>query len=187
MASKFVDKLLIKFEEAVLWIDSFFLVVITGIVCLQVIARKVGISLTGTEELARYSYVIFAFLAWPIAALKGSDICIAFIFDRFPRVVRKYGLVVFHIAMAVFASIAAYSLVLNVINAKGVTAVSNQWLPLSYIFAVVTFGLVVTALFNLVRAYRLFTGHDVYITQIEKDEIFLKKTMAASETEGGKK
>ena len=148
--SKFLDKLLVKFEDAVLNINAFLFVLIIGIIFLQVVARRVGISLSGTEELARYSYVIFAFLAWPIAALKGSDIAITFIFDRLPRSLRKYGLVVFHTAMAAFACIAVYSLILNTRNARGVTAVSNQWLPLSVIFSIVTFGLVVTALFNLV-------------------------------------
>jgi TRAP-type C4-dicarboxylate transport system permease small subunit len=177
------DKFLYWFEQAVLYIDLVLLFIITGIVCLQVFARKVGISLGGTEELARYSYVLFAFLAWPIAALKGSDISITILFDKLPKRVRPVILAVYHAAMAGFAVVATYSLTLNLKNARGIHAASNVWLPLSAIFGIVTFGLVVTVIFNIIRALRLINGHDEYISQEEKDALLIKAAMESAEEE----
>ncbi|MDR1058879.1 MAG: TRAP transporter small permease subunit [Treponema sp.] len=177
------DKFLYWFEQVVLYIDLFFLVFITGIICLQVFARKAGISLGGTEELARYAYVLFAFLAWPIAALKGSDISITILFDKLPKQVRPVILAFYHTAMAGFAVIATYSLTLNLKNARGIHGASNKWLPLSAIFGIVTFGLAVTVVFNIIRALRLLSGRDVYITQEEKDALFIEQAMESTAAE----
>ena len=65
---KTFNKILDAIEKAVMLIDSILLVFIAVIVVIQVIARQLHISMTGTEELARFAYVVFAFLAWPIAA-----------------------------------------------------------------------------------------------------------------------
>ena len=66
-------------------ISAIVPVLIVILVMIQVIARRLRISMSGTEELSRYAYVIFAFLAWPVAALNGSDVAVTFIFDKLPK------------------------------------------------------------------------------------------------------
>ena len=70
-----------KLESAVTIVNGALLVGITLLIIIQVVARKAGISLAGTEELARFSYVFYTFLAWPIACLYGSNISITMLLD----------------------------------------------------------------------------------------------------------
>ena len=169
-----------KIENAIIAIDSVLLVVIVILVTIQVIARKLSISMSGTEELSRYSYVIFAFLAWPVAALNGSDVAVTFIFDKLPKKLRSVLIIIYHIAMSIFACVAAYSMTLNAKNAAGVTGSSNTWLMVSWIYWIVFFGLVLTVIANLVRAYFLATGVDEYVSQDEKDMRELEESVAAA-------
>lgn len=156
-------------EKAVLIIDSILLLAIVLIVVVQVICRYMNIAMTGTEELARYAYVCFAFLAWPIAALRGTDVSVTFLFDLLPGWLRDRLLGLFHLSMAAFAAIATYSMTLNTKNAVGIVASSNRWLHMSWLYGVVTVGLAATIVFNLIRAFWLFSGNVKYLTQTEKD------------------
>lgn len=169
------NKIINVIEKVIISIDSALLIAITAIVVVQVIARKMNITLSGTEELARYAYVIFAFLAWPIAALRGTDIQITFLFDKLPGKVRSRLLMLFHVAMSVFACVCAYSMTLNIHNAEGVIAASNRWLKISWVYIIVMIGLVATVLCNWIRIYYLATGQAVYLSQEEKDSIELEK------------
>ena len=58
-----------KLEDIVTVINGILLIGIVILIVVQVACRKAGISLAGTEELARFSYVVYTFLAWPIACL----------------------------------------------------------------------------------------------------------------------
>lgn len=176
-------KIFEKIENIVIGVDSVLLVVITLLVTFQVIARKLNISVTGTEELSRYSYVIFAFLAWPIAALEGTDVAVTFIFDKFPSGIRTKVLAFYHILMAVFAGIASYSIYLNALNARGVVGASNRWLQVSWVFWIVMVGLIATTIFNIVRCIFLITGIDTYISQEEKDTMELEMNIEAFKEE----
>ncbi|MCI8465592.1 MAG: TRAP transporter small permease subunit [Lachnospiraceae bacterium] len=180
---KTFNKILDNIEKAVITIDSILLVVIAIIVVIQVIARKLNISMTGTEELARYAYVIFAFLAWPIAALRGTDVCVTFLFDKLPTKIRTGVLAVFHIAMSVFAALCVYSMYLNIQNAAGVLAASNRWLHVSWVYVIVAVGLAATVVFNLVRCFFLLTGQAVYVSQDEKDTAEIEAAKQAFEEE----
>lgn len=180
---KTFNKILDAIEKAVMLIDSILLVFIVVVVVIQVIARRLNISMTGTEELARYAYVVFAFLAWPIAALRGTDVAVTFLFDKLPTKIRTVVLAIFHIAMAVFASICVYSMTKNIANAKGIIAASNRWLHLNWIYIIVAVGLVATVLFNLVRCMFLLTGRAEYISQEEKDAKELEDAKRAFELE----
>lgn len=127
--------------------------------------------------------MIFAFLAWPIAALRGTDVCVTFLFDKLPARIRTAVLAVFHIAMAVFAAICVYSMYLNIQNAEGVLEASNRWLHVSWIYIVVAFGLAATVVFNLIRCVFLLTGQAVYISQDEKDMAEIEAAKRAFEEE----
>ena len=183
------NRFLNAIENAVTTLDSMLLALIAGIIVVQVIARKIDISMPGTEELARYSYVIFAFLAWPIAALRGTDIQITFLFDRLPNNARKNLLMFFHFIMSIFAIICVYSITKNIQNAYGVIAPSNRWLHLNYIYYTVEVGLITTVIFNWIRIFFLATGQAVYISQDEKDIMQIdaaKAEFEAKQEEGGK-
>ena len=166
-------------EKFVISFDCILLVMISVIVVVQVVARKLDISMNGTEELARYAYVIFAFLAWPIAAVRGNDIAITFLFDKLPAAGRKYLLIVFHVLMAIYAAICVYSMTLNIENAAGVVAVNNRWLHLSWVYSIVFVGLVATVIGHFVRIFLLATNQVVYVSQEEKDLAEIEAAKAA--------
>lgn len=178
------NKIINMIEKVIISIDSALLIAITAIVVVQVVARKMNITLSGTEELARYAYVIFAFLAWPIAALRGTDIQITFLFDKLSAKIRTRMLMVFHILMSGFACICAYSMTLNIQNAQGVVAASNRWLKVSWVYIIVMIGLAATVLCNWIRIYYLATGQAVYLSQEEKDSLELEKAKQEFESHG---
>ena len=138
----------------------------------QVIARRLNIATSGTEELARYCYVLFVFLLWPIAAKRGQDLRITVVFDLLPNRVREIIMGVFQIFMAGFSAVCVYSIFLNIQNTmkNGTTLSSNTWLPLSVIYIIVAVGLVLTLLANLLRAALLFMGQEHVMTQQEENE-----------------
>jgi TRAP-type C4-dicarboxylate transport system permease small subunit len=157
------------FERGVLFIDGALLVLITVLIVGQVAARKVGISISGTEELARFSYVIYTFLAWPIAGLYGTNISITIGLDRFPRKVRLMLLVLFQFVMAAFTVLATYSAWLQVLIQTGIRAPSNRWFMMDWLYRVVFVSLLVCVVFNLARAVFLLTGDMEYTTLDEKN------------------
>ncbi|SFP61861.1 TRAP-type C4-dicarboxylate transport system, small permease component [Oscillibacter sp. PC13] len=164
-----------KLERAVTIVNGALLVGITLLIIIQVVARKAGISLAGTEELARFSYVIYTFLAWPIACLYGSNISITMLLDKWKKKVRLMLLVLFQLIMAGFSMVAAYSAFLQMKNQMGVLAPSNDWFHMNWLYAVVFICLLLCALFSLVRAIFLVTGDMVYVTQDEQNEKILEE------------
>ena len=70
-----------KFDEKLEWMENIlinlcvvFLLIIIAIILFQIITRRLGIATSGTEGLARYCYVLFVFILWPIAARRGQDL-----------------------------------------------------------------------------------------------------------------
>ena len=105
-----------RLEKAVMVINGILLILIVALIVVQVVARKAGISLAGTEELARFSYVVYTFLAWPIACLYGSNISITMVLDKWPKKIRLWILVVFQMIMAGFCALASYSAYLQMLS-----------------------------------------------------------------------
>ncbi|MDD3347894.1 TRAP transporter small permease [Oscillibacter sp.] len=161
-----------KVEDFVINICAVFLVAIIVVIMYQVIARRLDIATSGTEELARYCYVLFVFLLWPIAAKRGQDLRITVIFDLFSVRVREIIMGVFQIFMAGFSGVCVYSIYLNIQNAvKNNTVLpSNTWVPLSAVFILILVALVLTLLANLLRAALLFMGQEHVRTQQEENE-----------------
>ena len=178
---KGLSAILNTIEKIVIAIDTVLLLAITLIIVFQVIVRYLGISIIGTEEMSRYSYVWFAFLAWPIAALRGTDISITFLFDRLQAQVRQYLLGFYHCLMAVFASICFRSALANVENNIGICAANNQWFYMDWLYRGVAIGLFMTIIFNLIRAVRLWTKIDVYHSQEERDLMELEAALKDQE------
>jgi len=172
-----------KLEKAVMVINGILLVGIVALIVIQVVARKSGISLAGTEELARFSYVIYTFLAWPLACLYGSNISITMFLDKLPSKVRLVVLIIFQVIMAFFTGLASYSAYIQMKNQWGVLAPSNDWFQMQWLYAVVLVCLIVCTLFNLVRAVFLATGDMVHMTQDEINEQILAEGKAAFEEE----
>ena len=96
-----------RFETGVTVVNCALLLVILLLILVQVCARKLGVSLSGTEELARFSYVVYTFLAWPIANLYGTNIAITMLLDKFTAGIRLALLVVYQVLMAGFTGAAA--------------------------------------------------------------------------------
>ena len=175
-----------KLEKLVTIINGVLLIFITLIILVQVVVRKLGISLAGTEELARFSYVIYTFLAWPIACLYGSNISITLLLDKLPKKFRLWVLVFFQVAMAFFSGIAAKSAWLQMKNQKGVLAPSNDWFHMEWLYIVVFVCLVLCVLFNLFRAVFLVTGDMECKTQDEINEELIENSKKLMEEMEGK-
>ena len=161
-----------KIEDFVITLCAIFLVAIIVVIMYQVIARRLDIATSGTEELARYCYVLFVFLLWPVAAKRGQDLRITVLFDLLSSRMREIIMGVFQIFMAGYSTVCVYSIYLNIQNAvkNGTVLPSTTCVPLSAVYAVISAALVLTLLAYILRAILLFMGHDHVKTQQEENE-----------------
>lgn len=173
------------FETGVTVVNGVLLLVILALILVQVVARKAGISLAGTEELARFSYVVYTFLAWPIANLYGTNIAITMLLDKFNAKIRLALLVLYQLLMAGFAGVASYSAWMQIQVQTGVKAPSNSWFEMQWLYAVVFACLLLCVIFNLLRGVFLLTGDMVYVTQEEQNERLLEADREAAAAERG--
>ena len=176
-----------KIEDFVITLCAIFLVAIIVVIMYQVIARRLDIATSGTEELARYCYVLFVFLLWPVAAKRGQDLRISVFTDMMSSRIRNIIMGVFNIFMAAFGVMFCYSIILNIQNSakNNMVLPSNTWLPLAVIQAIVMFGLVLTVAANLLRAVQLFTGSVKVYTQQEENEMIMAEEAARVAAEEG--
>ena len=175
-----------KLERLVTIINGALLIFITVVIVIQVIARKLGVSLAGTEEMARFSYVIYTFLAWPIACLYGSNISITMVLDRWSKKVRLWVLVFYQLLMAFFSGIVARSAFLQMKNQKGVLAPSNDWFHMDWLYLVVFICMILCALFSIFRGIFLVTGDMDCKTLDEKNEELIEEGKKQFEEMEGK-
>ena len=180
-------------ENVIINLCAILLIGIIAIIAYQVVARAADISTSGTEELARYCYVMFVFLLWPVAAKRGQDLRITVLSDLLPQRPRTLLMGVFQIFMAGFGCLFCYSIIMNIQQSmkNNMVLPSNTWLPLAAIQIVVLVGLAMTVIANLLRAVQLFTGEAVIYTQTEENEMIMAeeaaKVAAELASEGGAK
>ena len=187
-----------KFKKTIDFIENIiidlcviFLLGIIVIIVYQVIARAANVSTSGTEEAARYLYVLFVFLLWPVAAKRGQDLRITVLYDLLGPRVRSIVMGVFNLFMAVEGGLFFYSIFLNIqLSIKNKTVLpSNPWMQLSIIQIIVAIGLVLTMLANIMRAIQLFAGEITVHTQQEDNEAEMAaesaKIAAELQNEGG--
>ena len=168
-----------KFKKTIDFIENIIIdlcvLLLLGIIVIivyQVIARAANVSTSGTEEMARYLYVLFVFLLWPVAAKRGQDLRITVLYDLLGPRVRSVIMGIFNLFMAVIGAMIFYSIILNIqLSSKNKTVLpSNTWMQLSVIQIIVGIGLGLTLLANIMRAIQLFTGHITIHTQQEENE-----------------
>lgn len=164
-----LKSILDRVENVIISLCAILLSLIILIIFYQVVVRKLNIATSGTEELARYCYVLFVFLLWPIAARRGEDLRITVLFDVIPARGRKIIMGIFQIFMAGFSGVCIYSIYLNISNSmkNNVTLPSNTWLQLSWIYSIVFLALILTFLANLLRATMLLVRDEPVPTQKE--------------------
>jgi len=185
---KTFNKIFDKIENLIVSLCAVLLVGIIAIIAYQVIARALDISTSGTEELARYFYVMFVFLLWPVAAKRGQDLRITVLFDLLPQRPRTILMGVFNIIMSIFGGVFCYSIIMNIQQSmkNNMVLPSNTWLPLAAIQIVVLVGLVLTMIANLMRAVQLFAGEVVIYTQTEENEMIMAAETARLAAEQAK-
>lgn len=171
MKSKFVKRLE-NIEDILINLCVVFLIIIIFIIIFQIVTRRLGIATSGTEELARYCYVLFVFILWPIAARRGQDLRIAVLFDLLSGRARNSIMGIFHIFMAGYSTVCVYSIFLNVRNAasQNLRAPTNRWFQLSWFYGIICATFILGFLANLIRAYFLFAGQESIPTQEEQNE-----------------
>lgn len=158
-----VDRLIVK-------ISSCFLILIAVLICAQVLTRALGISFSGSEEIARYLYVIFVFLAWPSIALQGNDLRISILSDMLPERGRRDVISVFHIVMAGYGCLMLYSLMLKLQVVGDIVAASNTWFKMKWLYEIVVIGVVLLIAANIARSIFVLAGMDHVKTQSELNE-----------------
>ena len=97
-----IERTIEKIENRLIDLCVFFLIVIIAIIVLQILTRRLGVATSGTEEMARYCYVLFVFILWPIASRRGQDLRITVLFDFLTEKGRKIAMGLFHMVMAGF-------------------------------------------------------------------------------------
>ena len=159
-------------ENIIIDACAVLLVGIIAIIMYQIIGRSLNVSMSGTEELARYFYVLFVFLLWPVAAKRGQDLRITVFYDLLGPRVRSIVMGVFNIVMAGICLLLVYSIFANTkLSLKNGTVLpSNTWLPLWIIQAIVMVSLILVFLANIMRAILLLTGAITIHTQQEDNE-----------------
>ena len=169
-----------KVEDVLVNASVIMLVVIALVIVIQVVARSMGISMSGTEELARIAYVCFVFMLWPVSARRGNDLRITIVYDLIPQRAREIIMGCFNIVMAVFNIVCVYSLKENIRIDKQshLPLPSNPWLQWSVVHTILLVCMVVAVIATLIRAFMLFAGEEHIITQTEENEAEMK---AASE------
>lgn len=160
-------------EIIILSLCAILLCGIILVIVYQIISRRLHISTSGTEELARYCYVLFVFLLWPIAASRGQDLQITVCFDLLGKRARTILMGFFNLFMAGLSVVFCYSIYLNIQQsiASNIVLPSNTWLPLGVVQAIVMVALVLTLIANIIRALRLFSGEIILYTQNEQNEL----------------
>ena len=176
-----IEPVLDGIEKAVLSINVVILFLIAVVICVQVFARFMLIPLAGTEELCQYSYVVFVFLAWSLAALRGTDVSVRLVFDKFPYKVRQILLGVYHVIMAGFTGMVLKSCLLNMANSANVRSPNNPWFMMGWLYCGACVGIVMTIIFNLIRAMRLWTQIDIYETEEQVNQRMIAEAIAANE------
>ena len=159
-------------ENIIINLCVFLLLGIIVIIVYQVVARAANVSTSGTEEMARYLYVLFVFLLWPVAAKRGQDLRITVLYDLLSPRIRSIVMGIFNLFMAVIGAMICYSIILNIqLSIKNKTVLpSNTWMQLSVIQIIVAVGLILTLLANIMRAIQLFAGEITIHTQQEDNE-----------------
>lgn len=167
-------KTLKRFSETidtyVIKVSSYFLILIAVLICVQVLTRALGISFSGSEELARYLYIIFVFLAWPSIALRGNDLRISILSDMLPARGRRAAMAVFHVIMAVYACLMLYSIILKINVVGSIVAASNTWFQMKWLYYIVGVGIVLLIAANVIRSILLLARIDDVKTQSELNE-----------------
>lgn len=160
-----------KIENSLINLCAIFLFIIIAIIIFQIVTRRLGVATSGTEELARYCYVLFVFILWPIAARRGQDLRITVLFDILPERIRKKIMGCFHLFMAVYSSMFLYSMYINMTNAfKGnLRGATNRWIQMGWIYAIIVLTFLLLLAANLIRAYALFSGQETVLTQEEQN------------------
>ncbi len=162
-----------KIENGLINVCVLFLIIIIAIIMFQIITRRLGVATSGTEELARYCYVLFVFILWPVAAVRGQDLRITVLFDILSGRTRRIIMGIFHMVMAVYGSMFCYSMYVNMGNAfKGnLRASTNRWIQMGWLYAVIVLAFLLLLAANLVRAYLLFSGQETVLTQEEQNSM----------------
>ena len=159
-------------------ICAIFLASIVVIVAIQIVSRRLGMSVSWTDELARYCYIAFCFVGWSVAALYGNDIVITTLFDLFPMKVRKVVLSIYLLMMVATASALFYGMYRNTINAGVILSTTMRWFQMRYLYYVVLAGLGMTVIMLLIRLVRVATGKEAILTDAERNNIQIEKEQA---------
>ncbi len=164
------------FEETLLVI---FLILISFVSLLQIIARKFFGSLPWPEEFDRYCWIWTVFISLPYTIRKGNMLRVNVLVDLLPSKVRNaINLVVDAIIGTVMFLLlrSSFTVIQNAINSQRKSPAMQLPMYVVYLCLVVGFGL------GLVRSIQMFIIHIMHFNEREKTTLEQSMEDAKAET-----
>jgi TRAP-type C4-dicarboxylate transport system permease small subunit len=138
------------FDRALVTVSTAVFILVLVLLTVQILSRQVSRTLSWTEELARYLFILTSFLGSAIALRTGEHIRIASFVDRLPSRARPLFDLIADTLMIAFLAITAY----------GAWRMGQRMLhvPVGFSSAFVSIGHIYLALFGclLLNLYYLF-------------------------------
>lgn len=126
--------------EILTWIVIALMVVLTSIVIIAVIYRKLGASLSWYDEVASVILAWITYYGAALAALKRSHIGFDDVLMRLPDGLRAVAVVVSEVLVLLFFVLLAWSGWEVLAILEGETLVSLTWVPVSFTQSVIPIG-----------------------------------------------
>jgi TRAP-type C4-dicarboxylate transport system permease small subunit len=176
-----------QFMKVVKWFDEhfeetllvIFLILISFVSLLQIIARKFFGSLPWPEEFDRYCWIWTVFISLPYTIRKGNMLRVNVLVDLLPSKVRNaINLVVDAIIGTVMFLLlrSSFTVIQNAINSQRKSPAMQLPMYLVYLCLVVGFGL------GLVRSIQMFIIHIMHFNEREKTTLEQSMEEAKAET-----
>lgn len=130
------------------YVSILLLILLTGVVTLQIVARIFSYSIAWTGELSIYSYIALSFLGGAFAYHKGESFRITFLIDKLPPRFKKIvDLAVLVISLLVVLVI-VYTSIKYMINTWGTPTTALRWnkalifivIPVGYLLILIRLG-----------------------------------------------
>jgi len=150
-------------EKGIEYIGGFFVLIMTLVILLQVIARFVFNSpFTWTEELARYLFVYITFLGAGLLVYQRSHLFVEIVFNLFPSTVKKVVQMIIDLIVAGFSAYVIRSAV-SLMGTSATHKSTGMGLPMSFVSLSVLIGAVLMlfySLYNIYLDFKAFSGNN---------------------------
>lgn len=155
---KKLKKILDIIEKICTEICVILLVVITLSIFYQVIARKLGFSVTWVDETARYAFVMLVFIGTIVVARRGTHIRISSFVDMLPLRIRKITEVLTYMPVAGLTLLFAFACIQAAKNVGDVRFSMLTFIRMSDFYYILSVICVIIAIMVVIHIIEILTG-----------------------------